>query len=297
MSWESVKGFCRRQTQSFKEHFQHVRRTESPEFDSLVTRAKEVVTLVKHSSSRLDGLIGSLENVVKVYAQSHVDFSNAAVADLPTVGKKMELASFDIGKQHAILSESARAVLERSAKFCSDAAPTESLLNDRRSKMLELDFFRNKVEHLKAAGTSDPSRIPRNEARVEEWQKAFDESTARAARYFEQLISSGEQILFDCSGVMMVETARFFSEVSKTMRVLFQGARLTDEAASALKTAQVVSSMTKNQLATAATASSMTISSAAAAASVVQPPPNPYVPPSVSSSRRFFPADDPFRTE
>lgn len=277
MSWEVVKGFCRRRTQQIRENLQHASKTEDGEFDALHAKATAMVASTQRMSSRLVAVLNDLKDIIDNYSKLKDDLLSDSLlsADLQSTGKKVELASNDFNIKYAPLEQVFQESLRQFQKYHNEASTVEALVDDRKTKMLEYDFFRNKLASLRAAPPADTSRIPRNEGRLMDWQQAYEESNMKAKKFFLHLIETGEQMIASGTNVLTNDVSRFFGEVSKTQRVLFLGSRLADEATNMMSTVQQAAANTAQQVAAAATVQIVT---------------NP-------SSRRFFMADDPFRSD
>jgi hypothetical protein len=196
----------------------------------------------------------------------------------------MELASQDYKAKFVSLESSISQCLEELRRFHCEATQIEHAIDDRKTKMLEYDFFKHKVIGLRAAPPADTTRIPRNEARELEWQQAYEESNAQAKKLLLHLTKNGSDLIAKGVGILSVDVSRFFGDVSKTQRVLFLGSRLADEACSAMTSAQQAAVVAVNQ--GAAVVSATAASTITAGAAITG-----------GSSRRFFLADDPFRTD
>ncbi|CAD2217925.1 hypothetical protein ADEAN_000541100 [Angomonas deanei] len=76
-------------------------------------------------------------------------------------------------------------VVQKFTKQCPRLAQLEEA---RGSAKLEYDFFKRKVDTLKGTPQTDPSRLPRNEQRLESWRvelwKASESSRAAASELF-----------------------------------------------------------------------------------------------------------------
>ena len=280
MSWESVKGFCRRQTQTFKVAFRHASKTEDAECDQLVQRTQVLTGQVQRMSMRLKNLSAELSCVVQQFEGTRDDLSSEAGEELSLNTKKIDLVATDLRQKHTIADLVIQDTLAQMTKFCTEASQLGGLIEDRKSKMLEFDFFRNKVADLRADPPTDTNRIPRNEARVTEWKTAYDESTNRLKRFCSVTVEAGQNVLLQATQTLMNESGKFFFEASKTTRVIFLGTKLSDHASHALDAIQQQASSTAAVVTSTATSVHATVLQATA------PPP---------SNRRFVPDDDPFR--
>lgn len=287
MSWEVVKGFCRRRTQQIRENFQGAPKTEDCDFDAMLARAESMVGAAERMSLRLSGVHRDLSDFIHQYELLHADLAAPSLStenSFQGLDKKVELAAQDYKAKFADVEASILQCLEELRRYHAEALQMEHSIDDRKTKMLEFDFFKHKLTVLRAAPPADTTRIPRNEAREAEWQHAYEESNATAKKLFQHLISSGGELIAKGAAILAVDVSRFFGEVSKTQRVLFLGSRLSDEAGSAMHSIQQAAAATAHNVAsTAATAAAGAAISAQAAATS-------------ASSRRFVLADDPFRT-
>jgi hypothetical protein len=277
MSWESVKGFCRRQTQSFKESFRHANKTEDPECDQMIENTQKISAQVQRMGIRLKNFSQEVMNIVLQFESTRDDLSDCADAEVSSNCKKIDLAANDLRQKYLNLDKRFQEQITQISKFVADSAQFAALVEDRKSKMLEFDFFRNKVADLRADPPADSSRIPRNEGRVSEWKAAYEESTSRLKRFCSVTIENGTRLLVFGTQGLMNESGQFFFEASKTTRAVFIGASLSDQASKALEVAR-------------STATAAVTASANQAASIAQQATAPPV-----SNKRFVSDDDPFR--
>ncbi|CUI14403.1 Hypothetical protein, putative [Bodo saltans] len=285
MSWEVVKGFCRRRTQQIRENFQGAHKTEDHEFDAMLSRAESVVGAAERMTLRLSAVHTDLLDFIKQYDLLHNDLASPSISelDLQGIDKKIELATQDYKIKFAPLEASISKCLEELRRYQSEAHQMEFVVDDRKTKMLEYDFFKNKLVSLRANPPTDTTRIPRNESREAEWQRAFEESSGQARKLFQHLIKNGGELIASGASILAVDVSKFFGEVSKTQRVLFLGSRLADEASSAMSSVQQTAAATIQQ-ATSSAAAAVSV-----AAITVQAA-------GTGGSRRYFSSDDPFRT-
>jgi hypothetical protein len=272
MSWEIVKGFCRRQTQTFKETFRHASKTEDTECDQLVQEAQKITGQVQRMGSRLKNFCAEISNIVQQFEATRDDLAGSTSEDISSNCKRIDLAAIDLRQKQHDLERGIEEQLAQMTKFCSESSQLSSLIEDRKTKMLEFDFFRNKVAELRANPPSDSSRIPRNEGRVNEWKAAYEESTSRLKRFCNVTIEGGQRLLIFGTQALMTESGKFFLEASKTTRAILLGTKMSEHASKALEAVQ----------------QTVASNSAPAIAPVVQHSAAP-------SSKRFLGDDDPFR--
>lgn len=267
-----------------RESFQGASKTEDPEFDALKLKAEAVVASAARMRARLACVQHNLQNTIEQYQGLSEDItqSSHSATELQDVGKKIELASQDFKTKFVPLEQAFNECLLLFTRFLTDAGQVDDLVDDRKTKMLEYDFFRNKLDGLRASPPQDTSRIPRNEGRMMEWQRAYEDSNAQVKKLFQSLILNGEGLIVKGTNVITGDVARYYGEVSKTSRLLFLGSSLSTEAHVAMANVQ--------QAAANAVQQSQAAVQQAASSVVVQAVTNP-------SSRRFFVADDPFRTD
>lgn len=284
-----VKGFCRRRTQQIRENFQGAPKTEDSEFNTLLANAESVVGAAERMSLRLSGVHGDLLDFIKQYELLHNDLISPSVAtlDLQGVDKKVELATQDYKIKFAPLEATITKCVEELRRYHSEALQIEFVVDDRKTKMLEYDFFKHKLINLRANPPTDTTRIPRNEGREAEWHRAFEDSNSQAKKLFQHLIKNGGELIAMGASILAVDVSRFFGEVSKTQRVLFLGSRLADDATSAMSLAQQSAVATAHQTVAAATAA---VGAATAAITI-------HAASTSGGSRRHFSSDDPFRTD
>ena len=286
MSWETVKGFCRRQTQNFKENFQHASKTEDAEFDSIYQRFQSTFSQAKRVSSRVVGVHHDLVDVIGHYDKLKDDLNMGDVnsvqsSEMQTAAKRVELATLDFRQKFGALDQTLQDTIAQLSKYQQEATQVTNVIDDRKMKMLEFDFFRNKLSDLRANPPADTTRIPRNEQRLNEWSTAYQEANARCKQMLINLHENGEKLVLLAASVLTVDAGRFFLELGKTANVLFLG------------TAAPPKSLRQTELEAGSLAPQVQTTSPTTA------PPQTTQQPAASGngSRRYFSTDDPFRSE
>lgn len=237
MSWESIKGFCRRKTQRFSETYRNAPRTH----DQTVEAAGEAVfnyqRLTKTTISKMQGVQRNMGELIELLSTVRDDFASMHREDTDMCAQKFNLLVQDMKVKMETLLQSFVSVTAPLARFIEDTDLVKPHIEDRKAKMLEYDFFRNKVAALRASPPSDPSRIPRNEGRVEEWRQAYEESNNKVREMLSGLQATGEQLLTKSAGALTYEVLRYYDGVGQCCRVLVGGSDLLNRARSAVGTA------------------------------------------------------------
>lgn len=287
MSWETVKGFCRRQTQTFKESFQHASKTEDAEFDAIYQRFQSTFSQAKRVHSRVAGVHRDLVDMIGHYDKLKDDLNMGDVnsvqsSEMQTAAKRVELATLDFRSKFTPLDQTLQDTIAQLSKYQQEANQVSNVIDDRKMKMLEFDFFRNKLSDLRANPPADTARIPRNEARLTEWSTAYQEANSRCKQMLTSLHENGEKLVLLAASVLTVDAGRFFLELGKTANVLFLGTSVAPK------------SLRQTELETGSLAPQVVQTTSPTVAP-------PTAPPSQSGqaggSRRYFSADDPFRSD
>eukprot|EP00758_Cryptobia_borreli_P014927 Tbor_TRINITY_DN5973_c0_g2::TRINITY_DN5973_c0_g2_i1::g.18980::m.18980 len=186
--WESVKGFCRRRTQKIK-HSTGISGfvTKDEEFDQKVSNFEKLHVTSKAIIKKLAALevhiVGAMDVMVELGQLFRTAGTVSGSDNVLQQGKKIDaFAKYATPKISPLHSLFGQAIVELE-KYSTTGDQLPPLLDDRKDKQLELDFFINKTNELKAHPPSDHTRIPRNESRIAEWKQKYDDSTAKITKF------------------------------------------------------------------------------------------------------------------
>jgi hypothetical protein len=224
MNWEKVKGFCRRQTQKINENYRHAEFTKDEESEVAVKRVKMYRKVAGTCASRFEKVSANIADTIAMLESIKEDLRLIEVEDINATATKLELACLAMRKQHEVLSATINLEAGKLRRFFDECAGVDQIVEDRRAKKLEFDFFRNKVADLKRHPPSDPARIPRNEARVDEWQRAYDDANDRLKNLTHKLTLQGVRSISDAATGSATGVTKHYSECSQTWRTLFGNA-------------------------------------------------------------------------
>lgn len=257
MSWETVKAFCRRQNQSFSERYRNVSKTEDLETEGAIQRVLQLATISFNTAERMQKIAVHLDAVTGLLDAMQADFSNFGVAANGTIecagallvtSKKLELTVQDMQLRCAALTKSFGDAAGPLRKFSGEANQLHVMTEDRKEKMLEYDFFRNKVAALRASPPSDAARIPRNEARLADWQRAYDEANQRVRRTAHMLTENGSRALLVASGALTADLGRYYDDVARSARITLLSQSLGDRATAAMASATLAAAENVNKV-------------------------------------------------
>lgn len=239
--WEGVKGFFRRQTQMISERYRDAPKTTDAVVDQNTATVfefqKRIKSLEAHMNGFVQGLALALSSLDGVKEDLAV-LGSAQVEGLDIAAKNVEMAVKDMRSKLDAVNEAFAVDHQGRGQYEKDCAKLRAQLEDRKAKMLEYDFFQNKLAGLRAKPPSDATRIPRNEARLDEWGKAYDESNERAKALAQQLIAAGARLSINTATTVTQEAGKFFDNAGRTCRAAFLGQGLPQAAAMAMAAAQ-----------------------------------------------------------
>ena len=332
MNWEAVKGFCRRQSQSLGEKYRGVRSTRDDAVEQQLTTVTSYRTFAKSLSDRLSRIAHNVEDTVacleaiKEEARMVVSGDGSEMAD---ISKRVEMLCLDLRVKCAQLNDATKQQTEYLRQYVGECSKMDVLQADRKQKLLEYDFFVNKVSDLRRNPPSDPSRIPRNECRVAEWTQLYEDANERCKLLTVTLLQNGSRLARGALSMAVVELPRVWEESARSTRVMFPGGIGAgtppppypsggSQAAAPPPPVNPYATMSTAPVAGAPPASAAVQSPVAAASAAVTPQPTPAATPSpaaapsqdssanfsatanpsASASRRRFVAkdtDDPFK--
>jgi hypothetical protein len=173
------------------------------------------------------------------------DMRAMEVEEITTTASRIEMVSLAMRKQHESLSSSLTEASAKLRKYCEECSGIDNVCEDRKAKMLEFDFFRNKVADLKRSPPADPARIPRNEAREQDWQRQYDEANDRLKNLAHKLTLQGIRSVNEGTVQATTGLTKYYGESSQTWRATFGNAGVPAaiytgaQAAAAMATAQL----------------------------------------------------------
>ena len=221
MDWEKVKGFARRQTQAVKEKMNDAPHTVDPAFNEMVEGFVNLRLGAKGVEQKLQML------------ESHLSAANQIICDLGqslsqghqneevlVYARKLDIFKNESANRMASLSATFKSCIGELAKFGNEANQLEMLLDDRRDKVLEYDFFRNKLESLRASPPSDTGRIPRNEHRMNEWKAKYDDITNRTVSFMGNSRIGAESAILHSAVAVCNEYGKYLEEIARGARAV-----------------------------------------------------------------------------
>jgi hypothetical protein len=221
MNWEQVKGFCRRQTQTVNEKYRGVRATRDEAVDAQVAQAHAYRAFTKSLAERLARIGTNFDDTIVCLEAIKNEAAMVQNQELSDMAKRMEMLCLDLRVKSAALNDAFRQQNEYLKTFVMEGAKLDAMLADRKAKLLEFDFFVNKVNGLRADPPKDPSRIPRNEARVTEWRQLYEDANERTKQLTTTLLQNGLRLSKTAIQAIGVELPRAWEECARSTRVMF----------------------------------------------------------------------------
>ena len=300
-NWDQVKGFFRRKTQKFTETYRNASKTTDPVVDQNVATVMEFQKRIRSLHSNMNGLGNALNQTLAMMDAVKDDLAAlgaASVENLTEGSKCLEMAVRDMRSKLENLQGQFAKDTESRVQFDKDCERLKAILEERKTTMLEYDFFRNKVAALREKPPADTARIPRNEARLDDWGKQYDTQTEKVKQLCQQLIGGGARLSTSTGATIMGETGRFFDESGRTCRAVLLGQGLSQSVAHAMAAAQATAQIPQQVSAEATAAARQAAQAAALAAQKQQAasttPTEPRRTPEKekpSESRQSFPAE------
>lgn len=260
MNWEKVKGFCRRQTQKVNESYRQAYSTKDDESDAGHRRIQTYRRVAQSVAARMDQFNNTMATAIALMESMKEELKLVDVEDVNTTASKLELACLAMRKNQDSLQASLTDASVKLRKYCDECVGIDNMAEDRKAKKLEYDFFKNKLDKLRQHPPSDPARIPRNEARLNEWQAAYDEANDRLKNLAHNLTLQGIRTLSESASSGSVAITKYTSENSNSLRALFGNAGI---AATVMSTAQSAAAAAQQQLPRVASAAANTIKASA----------------------------------
>lgn len=218
MDWDKIKGAFRRTTQLFNQQVRHVAvPTLDAEYEGLVTIVDGLAGLAQRTSDRMRRLAIAVDSSVALVHEASLD------------PPPQQFAWDDMTRLNAKLAHAAQALSPHSGyakkllvdhamqldRFVGDVKALDKLKEERKSTMLEYDFFRHKVAQMRNDPPSDPQRIPRNEGRADEFKTRLDAQSGKLKQALQGLMSTGERLCSAAHQLMASELHRFADESSR----------------------------------------------------------------------------------
>ena len=216
---ETLKGFARRTTQSLREM---VSGSEtSPEQLKLTEFLNKVKTMeakgevicekVIQAARLMEELGTTLKDLGEEYK---------SVPDLPKESRELAEDVFIVGVKLVETSQEHQRglkdnVFELLRAFSKQYAQLREVEETRRHHQLEYDFFKSKVQDLRAVPQKDFTRVPRNEQILESWRVELWRVTERSKALCSQLYVDGRRAV-DRSVLTTVQVLHSFVEIAST---------------------------------------------------------------------------------
>eukprot|EP00759_Apiculatamorpha_spiralis_P034052 PhF_6_TR35121/c0_g1_i1/m.51198 len=268
---ESIKGFCRRQSQKVGQTYGSTDKTHDSTHTDLLTKYENsklvndkllaaITTFLKNVTATTE----SLKDVRSALAQAQAVDKDQFVDEI----RQLDIAYQEITTKLQGLEKGLRADAEAPiVKLKDQYVSIKASLDDREAKLLEFDFFRNKVSDLERNPPKDPERIPRNKAILEKWKKDYEEANNKSKATLTTMVDQTRVAHRGAIGSFFSTYNNYLSEAAATSRIVLrdiggtiasaQQAVLNVLTTATNQTAQVVQSVTTTA---AATLSSVTLS-------------------------------------
>lgn len=221
MDWEKIKGFARRQTQAAKEKVNNAPHTIDPAFNVQVEAFVNLRIGAKSTEQKLQLLQDHLNAANQIVSELGQNLSQGHNnEEILVYARKLDIFKNESATRINNLSATFNSCIAELDKFRNEANQLEMLLEDRRDKVLEYDFFKNKLEGLRANPPQDTGRIPRNEARMNEWKAKYDDITNRTLSFMNNSRVGAETALLHSAVAVCNEYGKYLEELARGARAV-----------------------------------------------------------------------------
>eukprot|EP00760_Papus_ankaliazontas_P038921 PhM_4_TR9416/c1_g1_i1/m.12581 len=225
---ESIKGFCRRQSQKVGQTYGNADKTRDTDVDNMVTQFHAI----KNTNEKI---VKAVNGVLKAFATltDALTEMRGAVATVQTAEPSAfveELRQFDIAHAEITtklnnIEQKLRSEGEAPLLKIRDDYPSMKLaLEDRHSKKLEFDFFRNKVAELEKSPPKDPERLPRNQAILQKWKADYEAANVSTKAQLKTLLDNARVATRGCVSSYFNAYTSFLNEGAATTRIVLRDA-------------------------------------------------------------------------
>lgn len=221
MNWEKVKGFCRRQTQKFSEQYRNADRTRDEIAEESVVQVQTYRSTAQSIMQKLERISFNTADTILCLEGIKEDLKHLTGESFATSASRLEMVALAMRKHQETAQANIATSCAKLKTYIDECSSIENIAADRKAKKLEYDFFRNKVASLRANPPGDPARIPRNEIRVQEWQKLYEEANDRLKLLSHNLTVGGGKTLSEGVASATVELNKYYSETSLAWRSIY----------------------------------------------------------------------------
>jgi hypothetical protein len=223
---ESVKGFCRRQSQKVGQNYGKSEKTRDADVDGLVGKYETMKTvnekLAVAFSIFLKNVAATTESLKEVRAALTIAQATEKDAFVDE-GRQLDIAYAEINAKVASMEKALQAEsIAGLMKVREEYSSIKAGLEDREAKLLEFDFFRNKVAELKKAPPKDPERLPRNEAILAKWQGDYDVANTKCKQMLATTVEVGSRANKVAVTSFFSSYTMYLSEAASTSRIVLR---------------------------------------------------------------------------
>jgi len=238
---ESVRGFFRRQTQKVGQTYGHNEKTVDPALVEMVCRYECMRKANEFLTKAVDGfcknIAATTESLNEVRA-AMVLVQSVEKDVFVNEARQLEVAYDELlGQQEAIIKSLRGSSVEPLLRVKEKDQEVKATLDELEAKALEFDFFRNKVKELKATPQKDPTRLPRNEQELENWDRYYHAQSTKTKEDVTSVLDEGRKAQYQTISSFFVAYTAYLSGAVSVCRFVFR------ENAAAADTAAEVSSM------------------------------------------------------
>jgi hypothetical protein len=226
---DAIKGLARRATQTLREKVSHADQTN----DDKLNEATRKVRIFEKSSVAVSDKVLKIARIIEDLSTALRDIGEEyrQCPDLSPESAQLAEDMFSFGTTLLAKAQEHQAPLKDQAfdilgNFIRELPKLKDAEEDRKKKQLEYDFFRQKVLELRKSPPKDFTRIPRNEAILENWRQELWKSTESNKAVVSNLYATGQRAL-DQAVLTVAQVVGSFSNLAAAgSKAQFVNARL-----------------------------------------------------------------------
>ena len=226
---DAIKGLARRATQSLREKVSNADQTNDDKLNDGVRK----VRLFEKSSVTISDKVLKIARIMEELSTALRDIGEEVrqCPDLAPESAQLAEDMFNFGSTLLAKAQEHQAPLKDQAfdilgQFIRELPKLKDAEEDRKKKQLEYDFFRQKVLELRKSPPKDFTRIPRNEAILENWRQELWKSTENNKSVVSNLYAQGQRAVDQAVLTVAQVVGSFASLVSAGAKAQFVNARL-----------------------------------------------------------------------
>jgi len=220
-SLDKLKTGWVRQKQKVLQKMGKAEATIDPLFDEEAVRFKQLDQLITKLYKDLKGYLDSLRALCASSNSLSTDIVNFYDENCTLALASLEFrdvqTDIDSKIRKGIDDKLIEIALEPLGRYLEEFRKFKVKIDERNKRLLDYDAQRTKTEKLKEKPSDDPTRLPRNEAKLEEFKKLFEELNNQLRQDLGEFYAKRNEVIDPAFNVLMTCQLQYYNEVSQVM--------------------------------------------------------------------------------